>query len=90
MTEPAASPEPTMRSAQEAAEELGLTFSGTPGPGYSEGGDVYEPKASKTPAIEATPGGSVGPQRAVGRKTHSAHHGALSRVLSIDEDAPAV
>jgi hypothetical protein len=55
MTEPAASPEPAMRSAQEAAEELGLTFSGTPGPGYSEGGDVYGPKASKTASIEATP-----------------------------------
>jgi hypothetical protein len=36
---------PTMRSALQAAEEEGLTFAGTPGPGYSEGGDVYEPKA---------------------------------------------
>jgi hypothetical protein len=39
------SAEPTMGWAQQAAEEEGLTFSGTPGPGYSEGGDVYEPKA---------------------------------------------
>jgi hypothetical protein len=35
-----------MRSAQEMAEEEGLTFAGTPGPGYSEGGDVYEPTAT--------------------------------------------
>ena len=45
VTEPVESEEPTMRSAQEVAEEEGLTFAGTPGPGYSEGGDVYEPKA---------------------------------------------
>jgi hypothetical protein len=31
-------------SAQQVAEEDGLTFARTPGPGYSEGGDVYEPK----------------------------------------------
>lgn len=37
------SAEPTMRSAQEAADEEGLSFAATPGPGYSEGGDVYEP-----------------------------------------------
>ena len=37
------SAELTMRSAQEAAEEEGLSFAATPGPGYSEGGDVYEP-----------------------------------------------
>lgn len=41
--------EPTMRSAQQLAEEEGLTFAGTPGPGYSEGGDVYEPKAARDP-----------------------------------------
>ena len=41
--EPVESAEPTMRSAQRVAEEEGLTFAGTPGPGYSEGGDVYEP-----------------------------------------------
>jgi hypothetical protein len=35
--------QPTMRSAQQVAEEEGLAFAGTPGPGYSEGGDVYEP-----------------------------------------------
>jgi len=34
------------RSALQAAEEEGLVFAGTPGPGYSEGGDVYEPKAA--------------------------------------------
>jgi len=38
--------EPTMRSAQQLAEDKGLSFAGTPGPGYSEGGDVYEPKAA--------------------------------------------
>jgi hypothetical protein len=41
--EPAESALPTLRSAQQVAEEEGLTFAGTPGPGYSEGGDVYEP-----------------------------------------------
>jgi len=41
--EPVESAEPTTRSAQQVAEEEGLTFAGTPGPGYSEGGDVYEP-----------------------------------------------
>ena len=41
--EPVESTQPTMRSAQQVAEEEGLTFAGTPGPGYSEGGDVYEP-----------------------------------------------
>jgi hypothetical protein len=40
------SAEPTMRSALQVAEEEGLTFAGTPGPGYSEGGDVYEPPAA--------------------------------------------
>ena len=43
VAEPVKSAELTMRSAQQAAEEEGLTFAGTPGPGYSEGGDVYEP-----------------------------------------------
>jgi hypothetical protein len=40
------SAEPTKGSAQQLAEEEGLSFAGTPGPGYSEGGDVYEPKAA--------------------------------------------
>jgi hypothetical protein len=44
--EPAESAQPTTRSAQQVAEEEGLTFAGTPGPGYSEGGDVYEPIAA--------------------------------------------
>ena len=43
---PVESAQPTMRSAQQVAEEEGLTFAGTPGPGYSEGGDVYEPIAA--------------------------------------------
>ena len=43
--EPIQSARPAMRSAQHVAEEEGLTFAGTPGPGYSEGGDVYEPNA---------------------------------------------
>jgi hypothetical protein len=46
VAEPVESAEPTIRSAQEVAEEEGLTFAGTPGPGYSEGGNVYEPNAS--------------------------------------------
>lgn len=41
------SAEPTMRSAQQVADEEGLTFAGTPGPGYSEGGDLYAPKAAR-------------------------------------------
>lgn len=60
MTAPAAvvaeqveSTKSTMRSAQEMAEE-GLTFTGTPGPGYSEGGDVFDPSARH---------GSSGPMR---------------------------
>jgi hypothetical protein len=36
--------QPTMESAQQVAEKEGLSFAGTPGPGYSEGGDVYEPE----------------------------------------------
>ena len=46
VAEPVESAESTMRSAQQVAEEEGLTFAGTPGPGYSEGGDVYEPVAA--------------------------------------------
>jgi hypothetical protein len=49
MAEPVEPTEPTMRSAQQTAEEEGLTFAATPGPGYSEGGDVYEPKAALEP-----------------------------------------
>ena len=45
--------EPTMRSAEQLAEEEGLTFAATPGPGYSEGGDVYEPKAALEPHLES-------------------------------------
>jgi hypothetical protein len=46
--EPVESARPTMRSAQQVAEDEGLSFAGTPGPGYSEGGDVYEPTAPPT------------------------------------------
>ena len=49
VAEPVELAEPSMRSAQQVAEDEGLTFAGTPGPGYSEGGDVYEPKAAKDP-----------------------------------------
>ena len=44
--EPVESALPALRSAHQLAEEEGLTFAGTPGPGYSEGGDVYEPIAA--------------------------------------------
>jgi hypothetical protein len=45
-----------MRSAQQLAEDEGLTFAGTPGPGYSEGGDIYEPKAApNTPSKKPRP-----------------------------------
>jgi hypothetical protein len=51
VAEPVELAEPFMRSAQQVAEDEGLTFGGTPGPGYSEGGDVYEPRAApKEPA----------------------------------------
>jgi hypothetical protein len=42
--------EPTVGTAQRLAEEEGLSYAGSPGPGYSEGGDVYEPKASNSGA----------------------------------------
>jgi hypothetical protein len=42
---PAESAEPALGSAQQMAEDKELTFTGTPGPGYSEGGDVYDPMA---------------------------------------------
>jgi hypothetical protein len=46
--EPAESALLTLRSAQQLAEEEGLTFAGTPGPGYSEGGDVFAPSIGWT------------------------------------------
>jgi hypothetical protein len=46
VAEPVERAEPAMRSALQVAEDEGLTFAGTPGPGYSEGGDVYEPIAA--------------------------------------------
>jgi hypothetical protein len=46
VAKPVASAEPSIGSAQQLAEEEGLAFAATPGPGYSEGGDVYEPKAA--------------------------------------------
>ena len=49
VAKPVEQAEPTVRSAQQMAEEEGLTFAGTPGPGYSEVGDVYEPKAVLEP-----------------------------------------
>jgi hypothetical protein len=45
VAEPVEQAEPTLPSAQQMAEEEGLNFAGTPGPGYSEGGDVHEPRA---------------------------------------------
>jgi hypothetical protein len=52
---PAESALPTLRSAQQLAEEEGLTFAGTPGPGYSEGGDVYEPSIGWTGCAGSPP-----------------------------------
>jgi hypothetical protein len=57
------SAEPTMRSAQQVAEEEGLTFAGTPGPGYSEGGDVYAPKAARKSLSEKRLGARREPSR---------------------------
>ena len=53
VAEPVELAEPTTRSAQQVAEDEGLTFAGTPGPGYSEGGDVYEPKAASRDPLGA-------------------------------------
>jgi hypothetical protein len=53
--EPAESALPTLRSAQQLAEEEGLTFAGTPGPGYSEGGDVYAPSIGWTGCAGSPP-----------------------------------
>lgn len=55
--------EPNMRSAQQVAEEEGLTFAGTPGPGYSEGGDVYPPKAARKVLSEKRLGARREPSR---------------------------
>jgi hypothetical protein len=52
--EPVESALPTLRSVQQLAEE-GLTFAGTPGPGYSEGGDVYEPSIGWTGCAGSPP-----------------------------------
>jgi hypothetical protein len=57
------SAEPTMRSAQQVAEEEGLTFAGTPGPGYGEGGDVYAPKAALKSLSEKRLGARREPSR---------------------------
>jgi hypothetical protein len=38
--------EPIVGSAQQLAEEEGLSFAPTPGPGDSEGGDVYAPEGT--------------------------------------------
>ena len=45
VAEPVDSTRSIMRSAQQLAEDEGLAFTGTPGPGYSEGGDVHRPVA---------------------------------------------
>jgi hypothetical protein len=41
---PAVMAEPIAGSAQELADEEGLSFAPTPGPGDSDGGDVYAPE----------------------------------------------
>ena len=49
--------EPTMGSAQQVAEDEWLSFAATPGPGYSEGGDVYDPKpppSARVPVVCST------------------------------------
>lgn len=38
VAKPVESAEPAVRLAQQTGDEEGLTFSGTPGPAYSEGG----------------------------------------------------
>jgi hypothetical protein len=80
VAEPVESAEPAMGSAQQAAEEEGLTFSATPGPGYSEGGDVYEPTALPKPALRSHACGSAsGAQEEAQRSSRRARAVALSR-----------
>ncbi len=43
--EPRESVETSVEGAQQIAEEEGLSFAATPGPGNSEGGDIYPPEA---------------------------------------------
>jgi hypothetical protein len=43
------------RSAQQMAEDEGLTFTGTPGPGYSEGGDVHGPIGARVLTVGSQP-----------------------------------
>jgi hypothetical protein len=52
VAEPVESVESTVGGAQQLAEEEGLFFAETPGPGNSEGGDVYEPEdVAKDPSL---------------------------------------
>jgi len=44
VAEPSA--EPIVRSALELAEDEGLSFAPTPGPGDSEGGEIYPPEGA--------------------------------------------
>jgi hypothetical protein len=55
VAEPVDSAESTAESAQQAAEREGLAFAATPGPGYSEGGNVHEPKAASHQALCSEP-----------------------------------
>jgi hypothetical protein len=53
--EPVESARPAMRSARQVAEEEALTIAATPGPGYSEGGDVYVPSIGWTGCAGSPP-----------------------------------
>jgi hypothetical protein len=80
VAEPVESAEPAMGSAQQAAEEEGLTFSATPGPGYSEGGDVYEPDGApqKPPLGSHVCGSASGAQEEAQRSSRRAKAVAVS------------
>ncbi len=55
VAEPVESTRSTTRSAQQMAEDEGLTFTGTPGPGYSEGGDVHGPIGARVLTVGPQP-----------------------------------
>src|SRR5947208_2022242 len=68
VAEPVESASPTMVSAQQLAEEEGLSFAGTPGPGNSEGGDrlivdVLEEEETTTSGIVLPDTAKEKPQR---------------------------
>ena len=55
VAEPVESTRSNTRSAQQMAEDEGFAFTGTPGPGYSEGGDVHGPIGARVLTVGPQP-----------------------------------